>query len=141
MSEYRRWLGRKASSMNMRARKVGARGVVTPEILARVGSSCFYCPTDLEPGHGTFDHRVALEKGGPNTADNIVRCCTTCQRQKYTKSEEEFRAYVREGMITCALAGCGQQWMPRFAERQRGMAKFCSRSHSAKYGATLRGTK
>ena len=103
MSAYRRWLSRKASSMNMRARKVGARGIVVPETLAVLGNTCHYCHIELEPGHGTYDHQVALERGGSNTGDNIVRCCTTCQRQKYTKSEEEFRAYVDEGMVTCAL--------------------------------------
>jgi hypothetical protein len=138
MSEYRRWLSRKASSMNMRARKVGARGVITPEMLAAKPERCWYCHIDLEPGHGTFDHRVALDKGGSNTYDNIERCCVTCQRQKFTKSEDEFLQYVAEGRITCQLPGCENTWVPRFAEQQRGMAKFCSRSHAAKYGASLR---
>ena len=138
MSEYRRWLSRKASSMNMRARKIGARGVITPEMLAAKTERCAYCRIDLEPGHGTFDHRVSLDKGGSNTYDNIERCCVTCQRQKFTKSEEEFRAYVAEGWVTCSLVGCDNKWQPRFAERKRGMAKFCSRSCAATYGAELR---
>lgn len=124
--------------MNMRARKVGARGVITPEMLAAKPGRCRYCGVELEPGHGTFDHRVALDKGGSNTYDNIERCCVGCQRTKFTKSSEEFLAYVAEGRITCQLDGCDSTWIPRFAERQRGMAKFCSRSHAAKYGASLR---
>lgn len=127
--------------MNMRARKVGARGVITPEMLAAKPGWCAYCKVQLEPGHGTFDHRVALDKGGSNTYDNIERCCVTCQRQKFTKSEEEFLAYVSGGCVTCALPGCYESWLPRFAERQRGMAKFCSRSHAAKYGALVRASR
>lgn len=141
MSEYRRWLGRKSSSMNMRARKVGARGVITPDMLAAKPAQCAYCHVGLEPGHGTFDHRVALDKGGSNTFDNIERCCVNCQRQKFTKSEEEFLQYVAEGGVTCQLSGCDNSWIPRYAERKRGMAKFCSRSHAAKYGAQLRVTR
>lgn len=138
MSEYRRWLGRKASSMNMRARRVGARGVITIDMLAAKPDQCAYCKVGLEPGHGTFDHRVALDKGGPNTYDNIERCCIKCQRSKFTKSEAEFLRYVAEGRITCQLDGCDNTWVPRYAERIRGMAKFCSRSCAAKYGASLR---
>ena len=136
--DVHRWLSRKASSMNMRARKVRARGIITPEALALKPQVCFYCGTELAFGHGTYDHRVALDKGGSNQADNVVRCCITCQRKKFTKSEDEYRTFIENGSVTCALEGCSISWTPRFAERQRGMAKFCSRSHAAKYGASLR---
>jgi hypothetical protein len=138
MSEYRSWLVRKASAMNTRSKKIGARGTIAAEMLAMKDDRCFYCGIGLEPMHGTFDHRIALDRGGSNTPDNIERCCVSCQRRKFTKSEEEFRSYIEEGAIVCALPGCGETWIPRFAERQRGMAKFCSRSHAAKYGASLR---
>lgn len=127
--------------MNMRARKVGARGVITPEMLAMKPHECAYCGVSLEPGHGTYDHRVALDKGGSNTYDNIERCCVTCQRQKFTKGSDEYRRYLTDGRVTCALDGCTVSWLPRFAERQRGMAKFCSRSCAAKYGAQIRATR
>lgn len=124
--------------MNMRARKVGARGIINPMNLAVLPHVCYYCGIELAFGHGTYDHRVALNKGGSNQPDNIVRCCITCQRKKFTKSEGEYRTFVAAGSVTCALEGCSISWTPRFAEQQRGMAKFCSRSHAAKYGAQLR---
>lgn len=123
--------------MNSKARRLGARGQVSPELLFTRGSTCHYCGIQVSPGHGSYDHVTAFDKGGTNTIDNVVRVCTTCNRSKFTKSVEEFAGH-RDLVVTCALPGCDNTFHPRFAERERGMAKYCSRSHAAKAGALMR---
>lgn len=106
-------------------------GVVTAEMLAAMPGRCFYCGTELSIMNGTWDHKTPFDKGGSNQLRNIVRCCFTCNRRKFTKTPAEFATH-EETWVTCALPGCGKQWQPRYAELLRGMAKYCSRSHAAK---------
>lgn len=132
----RRRLVRMAASMNARATRCGAQGHIEfmdlYTVMFRGGSdSCFYCGIGLEPMHGSFDHAIALDRGGSNRTNNIVRCCLTCQRSKHTKTPGEFRS-SQDLSVTCALPGCGKSWNPRWGEYKRGMARFCSRSHAAK---------
>jgi 5-methylcytosine-specific restriction endonuclease McrA len=135
--DVRRWLQRKASSMNSKARRLGVRGHVTPELLFTLGTTCHYCSVEVGYGHGSYDHVQAFDRGGLNTIDNIVRVCTSDQRRKFTKSVAQFEAH-RDLVVTCALPGCTRTFHPRFAERERGMAKFCSRSHAAQWGVLKR---
>lgn len=109
--------------MNARARKYHASGVVRWQDLAIKGDHCFYCGITMLLDDGTWDHKTALDAGGSNWPDNIARCCTTCQRTKFTKSPEEFAAH-KELTVTCPIDGTVFQ--PRWAEFQRGMARYCS---------------
>jgi hypothetical protein len=121
----KRRIQRIASSFNAKARKNHAPGVVTWEMLASLPAYCRYCGIGLDLEHGTWDHYVAFDRGGDNWITNIVRCCTTCQRTKFTKTEAEFAEH--KGMlVTCKRPGCGNQYKPRWAEWQRGMARYCS---------------
>lgn len=119
--------------MNSKARRLGARGHITPELLFTLGIQCRYCQIEVPWGHGSYDHVTPFDKGGTNTIDNIVRICTTDQRKKFTKTTAEFAEH-RDLVVTCALPGCDITFHPRFAERERGMAKYHSRSHAAKAG-------
>ncbi|WP_078969910.1 HNH endonuclease [Streptomyces natalensis] len=49
------------------------------EILTR-WSGCAYCDGPAEE----LDHVVPLARGGPDTSDNIVAACRTCNATKYT---------------------------------------------------------
>ncbi len=133
----KRRLQRIAASFNSKARKYHARGVVSWEMLANVGrldhsnviSQCAYCGTELRLEDGTWDHVVPFDKGGQNTIDNIWRCCTFCQRRKFTKSPAEY-AQHQALVVVCALPGCTKSFKPRWAEYQRGMARYCSHAHA-----------
>lgn len=127
----RRRLQRIAASFNIKARKLHVPGVVTGEMLASLPGICHYCGIELGIMDGTWDHKIAFDRGGDNTLNNIVRCCTSCNRRKFNKTPTEFATY-EELWVTCALPGCGKRWQPRYAEHQRGMARYCSRSHAAK---------
>lgn len=126
-----RRLIRMAASMNRRAQRYGQPGRVDWEDLYSLGQQCWYCGIGLEPMHGTYDHVVALDRDGPNTRENLARCCMTCQRSKATRSAEEF-LQSQHLQVTCALPGCGETFTPRYSEWKRGMAKYCSLSHAAK---------
>lgn len=127
----KRRLGRIAAGFNRKARILGRRGVLLWSHLAVKPSECFYCGVHLGIMDGTWDHRVPFDLGGSNEPDNIVRCCYDCNRRKFSKTEAEFAEH-KAMWVTCALPGCDVQWKPRYAERKRGMAKYCSRAHAAK---------
>lgn len=129
--EYRR-LVRLAASYNRKARRFGVRGAVSADDLLFIEETireCAYCGISLEAGHGSFDHIVPFKSHGPNEVANITRCCLTCQRKKFTKTPEEFAAHAA---LTVACVVCGNEFQPRWAEYQRGMARTCSRSCSGR---------
>ena len=127
-----RKLQRICGGFNRKARQYHVRGVCTPLVLASKGDQCAYCDTSMGSlRDGSWDHVVPFDKGGTNESDNIVRCCTSCQRRKFTKSRSEYMAHM-DLTVTCALPGCDITWQPRWGEYQRGMARYCSRSHSAR---------
>jgi len=127
-SEQRR-LVRIASAMNTKARKLGTYGVVSSVELAMKPSECAYCGVTLEPGQGTFDHRLAFARGGHNVSANVVRCCITCNREKFDKTPSEFKEHQ---VLVSICTVCGNQFQPRWAEWQAGRARTCSRSCAAK---------
>lgn len=132
-AEQRR-LVRLAAAYNAKARRLGVRGVVTAEnlwIIELTGLACAYCGVWLEHGQGTFDHVVPMKDGGRNDLSNIVRCCLTCNREKFTKTPAQLAEH-RSRVVTCARPGCGKQYRPRWAEWEAGRARVCSRSCAAK---------
>lgn len=129
--EYRR-LVRLAGGYNRRAEQAGVIGTVTAhdlEWIEAVEDCCHYCRIGLEVGQGTFDHIIPLHLGGRNVRTNISRCCTQCQRMKFTKTAEDFAAHIA---LVSKCEVCGNEFKPRWAEYKRGLARICSRSCSAK---------
>jgi HNH endonuclease len=129
--EYRR-LVRLAAGYNRKARMYGSRGTVTADdlmVLSVSSPQCEYCGVSIETGHGSFDHAIALDRGGRNAIENMKRCCLTCQRRKFTKSPAEYMAH-QDLVSTCQV--CGREFQPRWAEYQRGVARTCSRSCAAR---------
>lgn len=120
--EQRR-LTRLAASYNTKARKLGIDGFIFPSELAAKPLRCNYCGIGLEVGQGTFDHAVPFDRGGTNTEDNIVRCCLSCNRRKFTKSPVEF-AQHQNLVVNCKV--CGRAYTPRWGEWINGRARTCS---------------
>ena len=130
-SAEQRRLIRLAFAINKKARRLGTPGKVSAEDLALIimsNPNCHYCGIGLEQGHGTFDHVVPFDRKGTNTPDNIVRCCLTCNREKYTKSPEEL-ADFRSKVFRCA--NCNREFRPRYADWRNGNGRLCSRACSA----------
>lgn len=126
-----RRLVRVAAAMNTKAIRLHAPGRVTAELLAVVildYPKCPYCGVETDPMHGQFDHKVPFDKGGPNTRDNLVFCCLTCNRAKFTKSVDEHQEFLNF-TVTCPIDGT--VFKPRYSDWSRGLGRYCSRSCSA----------
>lgn len=55
-------------------------------VLARAGNRCFYC-TDFA---GIADHYIPLAKGGPDTEENMVAACQSCNSAKSDQMPADF---------------------------------------------------
>ena len=129
MTTTKRRLGRIASGFNSKARRLNRRGVVLWTHLALLPDRCFYCGIGLSKMEGSYDHAKPWDQGGTNDPSNIVRCCLDCQRRKFSKTPEEFAEH-KQMLVTCPIDGT--VFKPRYAERKRGQARYCSRSCAAK---------
>lgn len=122
---------RRAGSMNAKAIRLGARGRVTAELLLLIAQdypTCPYCGVGIDPEHGQFDHKIPFDKGGQNVRENIVFCCTTCNRRKFTKSVSEHEEFL-DFTVVCPVDGT--VFKPRYSDWKRGLGRYCSRSCSA----------
>jgi len=76
-----------ANRSNQRAAKLGAPGKLYGREVVLIDGPCAYGGGDAIG----WDHAIALSRGGANEIGNIVRCCTDCNRRKFTKPKESFR--------------------------------------------------
>lgn len=51
---------------------------------------CSYCKRALKFEESTIDHKVPRSQGGKNNRENLTLACGPCNRDKGSKSEEEF---------------------------------------------------
>lgn len=81
------------ASARYRSRLKQVEKTVTPEqldeILAFFDHQCGYCLVDLRtlpPKLRTWDHMLALVRGGSNSAENVIPCCKPCNSRKKDRS-------------------------------------------------------
>ena len=60
-------------------------------ILARDGYQCQYCSKTLSSKEATLDHVIPRSQGGRTTWENVVCCCTHCNRKKGGRTPAEAR--------------------------------------------------
>lgn len=117
-----------AGAANQKAIKVGALGRISSvdlfEAYTKSEGVCTYCPTEIDPLFCSFDHVIPFDKGGLNRPDNIVACCMSCQRTKFTKSPEQLEQWQRL-YLTCPIDQV--VFRPRWADWTRGLGRYCSR--------------
>ncbi len=57
----------------------------------KTDGACWYCRKTMHPIRDfTVDHVVAFVKGGSDEIENLVPCCSTCNRQKQAREAESF---------------------------------------------------
>lgn len=134
-----RRLIRTAAGFNSKARRLGARGVVSAESLAQIwvnqNGACYYCNTEVDPLTCTFDHKQPFERGGANMMHNIVLSCLKDNRQKFTMTETEYRDWL--GLVRICPVD-RRKFKPRPADYRRGLGFYCSRRCSGAAGARAR---
>lgn len=64
----------------------------------RDGDLCYYCKEpvvflDKGPKAAEIDHKVPLFRGGADAMFNVVLACSTCNKEKHTKTEQEFLSF------------------------------------------------
>lgn len=57
---------------------------------------CHYCGGT----GGTIDHRIPKSQGGQTTLPNCVPACQWCNSRKRDRTEEEFRAWLKDNSFT-----------------------------------------
>jgi len=62
---------------------------------------CFYCGSTERL---TLDHRLTMSKGGPNTTDNIVAACLSCNSSKWTNDEPWRWSRTVGACVVCGTA-------------------------------------
>lgn len=61
------------------------------EVLDASKHRCWYCgKKETKARKLTLDHRLALNKGGAHTKENVVPACKSCNSRKHTKDELTF---------------------------------------------------
>ena len=58
-------------------------------IYLRDGYRCQYCYQQFSPKELTLDHVIPKAQGGPDTWENMVACCTPCNRKKADQTPEQ----------------------------------------------------
>jgi 5-methylcytosine-specific restriction endonuclease McrA len=126
---------RMAGATNAKARRLGRAGRISSVdlalVYARSEGICCYCGFDLDPESNSFDHVVPFDHGGLNTIDNLVACCLTCQRTKFTKSPAQLEQW-RKLQVVCPVDQT--VFRPRWADYVRGLGLYCSRRCSGTVG-------
>jgi 5-methylcytosine-specific restriction endonuclease McrA len=124
-----------AAAINQKARSLDQPGRVTAEDLAIVflaaEGECTYCTTGIDADGVSFDHVVPFSRGGVNAVSNLVACCITCQRTKFTKTPEQLAEWMQ--LVRYCLM-CQQPFRPRWADYVRGLGYYDSRSCSGRAG-------
>lgn len=131
-SALQRRLQRLAHAINTKAERLQAYGRISSidlAVIARDHPRCAYCGVGLDPNQGTFDHVIPFHRGGRNAPDNLVRCCYTCNRQKFTKTPDEYTDYLAT-TVTCPIDGI--EFRPRWSQLTTGNGRYCSRRCAAK---------
>ena len=122
---------------NAKAARLGSPGRVSTSDLFRVLEAskdpetgdyrCAYCGIGVDPMYCSFDHVLPYDRGGTNWPENLAVSCRDCNRDKFTKTPEEFERW-RELMRTgVACAECGTVFRPPWGEWIQGRGRYCSR--------------
>jgi len=64
-------------------------------VLARDKFECQYCSLVLTSREATLDHVLPRSQGGRTTWDNVVCCCSNCNRRKGGRTPREARMALR----------------------------------------------
>ena len=73
-----------------------ALGEIDADYLKKLleGNICYYCGCEIK-GKKTIDHKIPVVKGGTNGNENLVLSCVHCNTQKGSKTEEEYREWLK----------------------------------------------
>ena len=65
-------------------------------IFEQQNGSCAYCGLVLTPKNLAVDHAHPRCRGGGYGVDNLLMACDDCNRLKWSRTEVEFRDFLKE---------------------------------------------
>lgn len=86
-------------------------------VLARDNFECQYCEQPLSAREATLDHVVPRSQGGKTSWDNIVCCCTPCNRKKGGRTPEQASMKLKNRPVK-------PDWLPVLNLRFNGNIPF-----------------
>ena len=119
-----------ARNANRRAERWGVPGKLTTADIRDVldGKVCTYCGSDDD--HMCVDHVTPMAKGGPNTRDNLVPSCRTCNASKHLGGHPTQWSNEHECCVKCGST-----------HRKHTGKGLCARCHSTLSSARWRAAK
>lgn len=54
---------------------------------------CYYCKQTISPIHADLEHMTPVSRGGLDQTTNIVLSCYTCNKEKHSKTVDEYRSW------------------------------------------------
>ena len=70
---------------------------VLEQMYLRQNKRCAYCNVLLKmDGYLSLDHKIPRSRGGKHGLVNIVICCQDCNHLKFTRTDKEFKIFVRQ---------------------------------------------
>jgi len=64
--------------------------------LAEQGYRCVYCRTEILTSSSDLDHIIPLSRRGNNNPSNFQALCKKCNKEKHSKTDEEYRAWLKQ---------------------------------------------
>jgi hypothetical protein len=85
--------------MNLKKRiEKTRRQLLRDDIYRRDDYRCRYCGRQFTRDQLTLDHVKPKARRGPSTRDNLVACCTACNKEKRDMSARDFMAIREQAM-------------------------------------------
>jgi 5-methylcytosine-specific restriction endonuclease McrA len=65
--------------------------------------TCYLCKKPIIEGKETLDHKLCLFRGGTNKYSNLGISCAKCNGRKHIKTVKEYKKYLKNLEVKCAL--------------------------------------
>ena len=90
-----RRLGVNPSTIGLKDLEYVCKGPDLAEIHANQNGLCAYCCIELTPSTTAAEHKDPRSKYGDLNLGNLCLSCRDCNRLKYTRTDPEFRAFLK----------------------------------------------
>ena len=64
--------------------------------LSKQDNMCIYCASTISLTTSDLDHKVPVSRGGTNNESNFQALCKKCNKEKHSKTDEEYRVWLKQ---------------------------------------------
>ena len=73
-----------------------ARDFLVKKKLPSQSYECVYCNTEITAYNSNLDHIIPLARGGKDTESNYQVLCERCNKEKHSKTHEEYISWLND---------------------------------------------